>query len=133
MAWLTFAFWLTFCLVLAYAQGRLLPTLRAEPPASPAAKRNNAALHGWLTAAYLLPLALAPASWPVALLARLLVFDPAVNAGAGAPLFQVGQTAAFDRALQWLAARLHWPAPRLRLALWLAAVPAAAGFYYCLR
>ena len=64
----------------------------------------------------------------VAGLARALLFDPSLNLSQSwfnhregrpaEPLFKVGTIAAGDRALQWLARRLSWPAPRVRLVLW---------------
>jgi len=70
-----------------------------------------------------------------AALARALLFDPSLNLSQSwfnhregrpaEPLFKVGTIAATDRALQWLARRLSWPAPRVRLVLWVVSVGAA--------
>jgi hypothetical protein len=122
--WLADAYWLPAAGLMAYGQGQLMPAIRRTPPGAEA-KRQSRALHGLLTAVYFLPLVLAPATWLTALLARLLLFDPLLNLAAGDKPFAVGQTAASDRALQWLATKLSWPPERVRGVAWLLSVAAA--------
>jgi hypothetical protein len=116
-SWLASAYWPAASSLMAYAQGVLMPAIRRTPP-GPEAKRQAFALHWLLALAYFLPVVLAPASWLTAGLARLLLFDPALNLGAGDKLFAVGQTAASDRAMQWLAMKLSWQADGVRAVLW---------------
>jgi hypothetical protein len=123
MIW-QYLYWPAAAGLMAYGQGVLMPAIRRTPP-GPEAKRQAFALHWLLALAYFLPVVLAPASWLTAVLARLLLFDPALNLGAGDKLFAVGQTAASDRAMQWLAQRLGWPAERVRLVLWLLSIAGA--------
>ena len=131
-------YWPAAVLLLAWAQGLLLPAIRRTPP-GPEAKRQAFALHVLLTVLYFLPLLLvlwlAPhliiTSSIIAGLARLLLFDPVLNLAAGDKPFAVGQTAATDRALQWLAARVGWPAERLRAVLWVVSLLLAT--YYLIK
>jgi hypothetical protein len=118
-------YWLAAVLLMAASQGLLLPAIRRTPPGAEA-RRQAFALHVLLTVLYFLPVVLAPATWVVALLARLLLFDLVLNLAAGEPAFAVGQTAATDRALQWLTARVGWPASRVRAVLWVVSVCAAS-------
>ena len=125
--WLATAYWLPAAGLMAYAQGLLMPAIRRTPPGAEA-KRQAFALHILLGIVYALPLLLLTqlglpgkvvATHAVLMaLARLLLFDPLLNLGAGDKLFAVGQTAASDRALQKLAQRLGWPAERVRAVLW---------------
>lgn len=126
---LSMAAWLVTAAAMAYGQGLLLPWLRTVPPGAMAA-RHSRALHGWLVLAYFAPVALAPATWPMALVARFLVFDPVLNHGAGRPLFEVGQTAAMDKLLRKAAPGRP---DRLRFALWLAGLLLATGALWWLR
>ena len=136
MTWLPYLYWLAAVLLLAWAQGWLMPAIRRTPPGAEASRQDKA-LHWLLTAVYFLPLllviCLAPhliiSSSIIAVLARLLLFDPVLNLAAGDTVFAVGQTAATDRALQWLARRLSWLATRVRLVLWVVSLLLAA---YCL-
>lgn len=124
---LPYLYWPAAVVLLAWAQGLLLPAIRRTPPGAEA-KRQAFALHILLGIAYALPLILLTqlhlpgrvvAAHAVAMgLARLLLFDPVLNLAAGDPAFAVGRTAASDRALQWLAARLGWPASRVRAVVW---------------
>lgn len=131
--WLATAYWPAAAALMAYAQGQLMPAIRRTPPGAEA-KRQARALHVLLTVAYFLPLVIVLCLAPhhitraaiIAVLARLLLFDPALNLGAGDKLFTVGQTAASDRALQWLATKLSWPAVRVRAVLWVVCLVAAA-------
>ena len=125
---LTYLYWPIAVALTGIAQGCLLPTLRTVPATSGEAQRNNFALHYLLTAAYFLPLLLVPAAWPMALGARLLFFDLCINAFSGKTLFYVGNTSAFDRALQWLAGKTGWSAEHVRLVLWLLALGLAATY-----
>jgi ribose/xylose/arabinose/galactoside ABC-type transport system permease subunit len=123
--WLATAYWLPATGLMAYAQGLLMPAIRRTPPGAEA-RRQAFALHWLLTTVYFLPLVLVLCFAPehsikasiIAVLARLLLFDPLLNLGAGDKLFAVGQTAASDRALQGLAQRLGWPAERVRAVAW---------------
>jgi hypothetical protein len=115
---LAYLYWLLAVVLMAWAQGWLMPAIRRTPP-GPEAKRQAIALHYVLFALYLLPIALVPATWLAAVLSRLLLFDPVLNLAAGYPPFAVGQTAASDRALQWLAQHLNIEPAHLRLLLWL--------------
>ncbi|MGI4975183.1 MAG: hypothetical protein ACRYGH_40060 [Janthinobacterium lividum] len=124
---LAYLYWPLAVALMAAGQGLLLPAIRRTPPGDEA-KRQAFALHYVLIASYLLPIALVPSTWLVAVLSRLLLFDPVLNAASGAKVFAVGQTAATDRALQWLAARVNWPAERVRLVLWLGTL-LASGWY----
>ncbi|MBJ6145755.1 hypothetical protein [Hymenobacter sp. BT559] len=112
-----YIYWPAAVLLMALGQGLLLPAIKRTPP-GPEAKRQSFALHYVLTAAYFLPLVLAPGTWLEAVLSRLLLFDPVINLASGGKVFAVGATAATDRALRWLAARLSWPPERLRLVVW---------------
>jgi hypothetical protein len=123
--WVAEAYWLPAAGLMAYAQGVLLPAIRRTPPGAEA-RRQAFALHWLLTAVYFLPVVLAPATWLAAVLARLLLFDPALNLGAGDKLFAVGQTAGSDKLLRRLAERLGWPAERVRGLLWVVCLAAAA-------
>jgi|GEM_PF-2774467 len=114
-------YWLPAVLLMATGQGLLLPAIRRTEPGAEA-KRQAFALHWLLTAAYYAPLALAPRTWSAAVLARVLLFDPVLNLAAGDHAFAVGQTAASDRALQWVALRVGWPAERVRVVVWVACV-----------
>jgi hypothetical protein len=119
MAWLTYAYWPAAVLLLAWAQGKLLPAIRRTPPGREA-QLQALALHYVLGVSYLLPLTLTPTMLGVgvALLSRLLLFDPVLNKSAGDAAFAVGQTALTDRAIRWLATKLSWPPERLRVVLW---------------
>jgi hypothetical protein len=117
-------YWPVAVVLLGLAQGLLMPAIRRTPPGDEA-KRQDLALHWLLTGCYFLALLLAPATWLVALLSRLVFFDPALNLGAGDAVFAVGSTARFDKALRWLAGCLSWPAERVRLVLWLLSVVVA--------
>lgn len=128
--WLATAYWPAAAALMAYAQGQFMPAIRRTPPGAEA-RRQAFALHVLLTAVYFLPVVLAPATWLAALLARLLLFDPVLNLGAGDKLFAVGQTAASDRALQWLAQRVSWPAERVRAVLWVVCLVVA--IYYLVK
>jgi hypothetical protein len=114
---LKYLYWPAAVLLMALGQGLLLPAIRRTPP-GPEAKRQSFALHIVLTAAYFLPLVLAPGTWLEAVLSRLLLFDPAINLASGVKVFAVGKTAVTDQALRWLAARLSWPPEQLRLVEW---------------
>ena len=127
MAWL---FWPIFTALLAVGQGLLLPTLRLTPPGDEA-KRQAFALHWLLLAGWAWPLWLLPGSWPVAAACRALLFDVLINVASGKPAFYVGKTAATDKAMQAVAARLGWPADRLRAGAWVLAA-GAAGTYFVL-
>jgi hypothetical protein len=63
----------------------------------------------------------------VALLSRLLLFDPVLNTSAGEPAFAVGATALTDRALRWLATRLSMQPERLRLVMWVGSLVASCS------
>jgi hypothetical protein len=125
---LAYLYWLLAVVLMAWAQGWLMPAIRRTPP-GPEAKRQDVALHILLTAVYVLPLfLLLVLDLPGKLVAthaltmagaRLLFFDPVLNLAAGYPPFAVGQTAASDRALQWLAQHLNMEPAHLRLLLWL--------------
>jgi hypothetical protein len=117
-------YWPATVLLLAWAQGKLLPAIRRTPPGREA-QLQALALHYVLGAYYLLALVFVPTAWLVALLSRLLLFDPVLNASAGEPVFAVGVTALTDRALRWLAARVGWPAERVRLWVWVGSVGVA--------
>ena len=114
----------------------------------PAARRNwvHAALHYGGVLIYLLLVAYCGyvANWHGLLgllveasLARALLFDPALNTArswfnhregrAWGNLFEVGTTAASDKALRWLAAKLRWPPERLRGLLWVVTGLVAIG------
>ena len=112
-------YWPAAVLLMAWAQGKLLPAIRRTPPGREA-QLQALALHYVLGVGYLLPLTLAPTllGVAVALVSRLLLFDPVLNYAAGDAVFAVGATALTDRALRWLAARLSWPPERLRLWVW---------------
>ena len=85
---------------------------------------------------------LTPGGWlhllGLGVLVRLLLFDPVLNLTraaldrrAGQPataVFTVGTSAATDRALRALAARLRLSASRLRLLLWLASAAGALAW-----
>jgi len=116
-------YWPAAAALMAWAQGLLMPAIRRTPPGGEA-RRQAFALHWLLTGAYFLPLVLAPSllGGGVALAARLLLFDPALNLAAGDRPFAVGQTAASDRALQWVALRVGWPAERVRVVAWVVCV-----------
>ena len=122
-------YWPAAVLLMAWAQGKLLPAIRRTPPGREA-QLQALALHYVLGVGYLLPLTLAPTllGGGVALASRLLLFDPVLNYAAGEPAFAVGATALTDRALRWLAARLSWPPERLRLVVWVGTI-LAAGWY----
>jgi len=121
---LAYLYWPAAVLLMAWGQGLLMPAIRRTPPGAEAG-RQAFALHWLLTTAYFLPLGLAPHTWPAAVLARVLLFDPVLNLAAGDRPFAVGRTAASDRALQWVALRVGWPADRVRLVVWLLSVVAA--------
>lgn len=131
---LAYFYWPAAVLLMAWAQGLLMPAIRLTPPGAEA-KRQAFALHGLLTAAYFLPLVgvlcLAPhhsiTHGIIAVLARLLLFDPVLNLAAGDKAFAVGRTAASDRALQWLALRVGWPAERVRVVVWVVSLLAACS------
>jgi len=109
-----------------------MSAIRRTPPGAEA-KRQAFALHWLLTLLYFLPLVVVLCLAPhyvithgiIAGLARLLLFDPVLNLAAGDRPFAVGRTAASDRALQWVAARLGWPAERVRAVVWGLSVGAA--------
>lgn len=124
--WVAAAYWLPAAGLMAYAQGLLMPAIRRTPPGAEA-RRQAFALHWLLTAVYFLPVVLAPATWLAAGLARLLLFDPLLNLGAGDKLFAVGQTAGSDKLLRRLAERVGWPAERVRAVLWLLSIGAACS------
>jgi hypothetical protein len=124
---LTYLFWPIAVGLMALGQGLLLPAIRRTPPGSEA-RRQALALHYVLVASYYLPLALVPATWLAALGSRLLFFDLVLNVASEKPAFYVGQTAAMDKALQWLATRLNWPAERVRGGLWLLALGLAVAW-----
>jgi hypothetical protein len=121
-------YWPAAVLLLAWAQGKLLPAIRRTPPGREA-QLQALALHYILGAYYALALVFVPATWLVALLARLLLFDPVLNLSAGDAMFAVGQTALTDRGLRWLATQLSWPPELLRAVLWGLSIGAA---YYLL-
>jgi hypothetical protein len=123
---LAYLYWPLAVALMAIGQGLVMPAIRRTPP-GPEASRQAFGLHYLLTLAYFLPVALAPHTWPLALLARLLLFDPLLNLAAGEPLFDVGKTALSDRAFQWLAARIGWPAEHVRFAVWMVCLGLAAG------
>ncbi|MVN78907.1 hypothetical protein GO988_21470 [Hymenobacter sp. HMF4947] len=85
-----------------------------------------ASWHGWV-------LLLVEAS-----LSRALLFDPALNTSrswfnyregrAWGNLFEVGTTAAGDKALRWLAEKLNWLPERLRLGLWVLSLLLASSW-----
>ena len=126
MTWLPYAYWLLAVLLMAAGQGLLLPAIRRTAP-GPEARRQAFALHYVLLASYFLPVLLATSTWAVAVLARLLLFDPVLNLAAGTSVFSVGQTAASDRALRWLATKLGMVAEHLRFLLWLVSIVAAVA------
>jgi hypothetical protein len=117
--------WPLAVVLLAWAQGWLMPAIRRTPPGAEA-RRQDKALHWLLTAAYFLPLVVVLWYAPhnsithgiIAGLARLLLFDPVLNRAAGDKVFAVGQTAASDRAIRWLAQKLGMQAEHLRALLW---------------
>lgn len=122
--YLQLIFWPVFVVLIAAAQGILMPAIRRTPPGEEA-RNQSLALHLLLGAAYFLPLLLAP-SWlglAYALAVRLALFDPPLNYYAGTSLFYVGQTAGFDKLLRKLS-----PAhpERLSAALRLVALAGAA-------
>lgn len=121
--------WLAVCACMAAGQGYLLPAVRRTPPGAEATQQAFA-LHALLLLAYALPVLLAWQTWPAMLIARAAVFDVVLNAAAGRPAFEVGQTAATDKLLRRLA---PGKPDRLRFILWLAAVLAAAGWYFMRR
>lgn len=119
---LAYLYWPAAVVLLAWAQGWLMPAIRRTPPGAEA-RRQDKALHWLFTAAYFLPLVLSTTSemlrqalW--ALASRLLLFDPVLNLAAGDKVFAVGQTAASDRAVRWLAQRLNMQPEHLRVLLW---------------
>jgi hypothetical protein len=88
-----------------------------------------------LTAAYFLPVVLAPtlrmAVWVLA--GRLLLFDPLLNLGAGDKVFAVGQTAGSDKLLRRLAEWLGWPAEWVRALLWVVCLVSACCLFAYLK
>jgi hypothetical protein len=100
--WVADAYWLPAASLMAYAQGVLMPAIRRTPPGAEA-RRQAFALHWLLTAVYFLPVMLVPATWLLAVLARVLLFDPLLNLGAGDTVFAIGKTALSDRGTRWLA------------------------------
>jgi hypothetical protein len=125
---LSLLYWPAAVLLMAWAQGKLLPAIRRTPPGREA-QLQALALHYVLGVGYLLPLALAPTMLGAvdALASRPLLFDPVLNTSAGEPAFAVGGTALTDRALRWLATRLGVQPERLRLVVWVGSLLAAAG------
>ncbi|MDO7888249.1 hypothetical protein [Hymenobacter cheonanensis] len=129
---LAYLYWPAAVVLMAAGQGLLLPAVRRTPPGAEA-RRQSFALHGLLTAVYFLPVVLVLCLAPhdsirhgiIAVLARLLLFDPVLNLAASDRPFAVGQTAASDRALQWLAQRVGWPADRVRAVVWVLSVGVA--------
>ena len=120
--------WLAAAALSGAGQGLLLPTFRRYvPQGGEEDKRIGRSLHLYLLLAYALPVALAWQTWPAMVLGRVVAFNIVLNYCAGKPAFDVGQTALWDRTLRRLA-----PARPERLAflLWLAAILAAAGFYF---
>lgn len=117
-------YWPAAIVLLAWAQGWLMPAIKRTPP-GPEAKQQDVALHGLLTAAYFLALVFQPSAWLVAMLSRLLLFDPVLNLAAGDKVFAVGSTARTDKALRWLAGKMSWPPERLRLAVWVVSLVGA--------
>jgi hypothetical protein len=116
-------FWPVFVLLIASAQGLIMPAIRRTPPGQEAA-HQGLALHELLGVAYFMPLLLAP-SWMgacYAIAVRLALFDPPLNYFAGTSLFYVGQTAGFDKLLRKLS-----PAHPERLSALLRVVALAAA------
>ena len=122
---LAYLYWPAAVLLMAWTQGLLMPAIRRTPPGAEA-RRQAVALHWLLTALYFLPLVLVLCYVPhliishgiIAGLSRLLLFDPVLNLAAGDKVFAVGQTAASDRAIRWLAQRLNMQPEHLRALLW---------------
>jgi hypothetical protein len=54
----------------------------------------------------------------IAVLSRLLLFDPTLNLAAGNAVFDVGQTALSDRGIRWLVQQLSMEPEHLRALLW---------------
>lgn len=124
-------YWPVAAVLAACAQGLLLPTFRNRvPPDTREARQISFSLHTLLLLAYLLPVLLAPATWWVALLSRAVLFDAGANLASGERLFYVGKTAFLDRALNWLALRLHLPPDRLRALASVAVLLLAAGWHW---
>lgn len=124
MAWLPYLVWPLLAAGWAYVQGCVLPAVRRTPPGAEASKQATG-LHLVGSLVYFLPWLLVPTAQLLAdaALSRLLLFDPVLNATAGRPLFEVGQTAAFDKLLRKLAPGRP---DRLRFGLWLLALVGAA-------
>jgi hypothetical protein len=122
---LAYLYWPLAVVLLAWAQGWLMPAIRRTPPGAEA-RRQDKALHWLLTLLYFLPLVfvLWYASHDsithgiIAAVSRLLLFDPVLNKAAGDKVFAVGQTAASDRGICWLAQRLGMEPEHLRALLW---------------
>ena len=118
-------YWPAAVLLMAWAQGWLMPAIRRTPPGAEA-RRQDKALHWLLTLLYLLPLVIVLRYAPhlitshgiMAGSSRLLLFDPVLNRAAGDKVFAVGQTAASDRAVRWLAHKLNMQPEHLRALLW---------------
>jgi hypothetical protein len=119
VAWLTYTYWPAAVVLMAWAQGWLMPAIRRTPPGAEA-RLQAFALHWLLTACYFLPLSLAPSllGIGVALSCRLLLFDPVLNLAAGDIVFAVGSTAKTDRAIRWASNKLGMEPEHLRCILW---------------
>jgi hypothetical protein len=124
---LSLLYWPAAVLLLAWAQGKLLPAIRRTPPGREA-QLQALALHYILGAYYLLALVFVPTAWLVALLSRLLLFDPVLNASAGEPVFAVGNTALTDRVIRQAAKWAHMKPEHLRFLLWLACLVLAIAY-----
>lgn len=127
---LSLLYWPAAVLLMAWAQGKLLPAIRRTPPGHEA-QLQALALHYVLGVGYLLPLTLAPTllGVAVALASRLLLFDPILNYAAGDAVFAVGATALTDRALRWLAAQLKLKPETLRLLVWIVSLVVVVHIY----
>lgn len=127
-----YLYWPLACALMALGQGWLIEAIRRTPPGDEA-RRQALSLHYVLVAVYYLPLTLGPTllGLGVATVSRLLLFDVVLNTASGAEPFHVGSTALADRLLQWAAARLSWPAPRVRLIGWVASVLGALVLTGC--
>lgn len=108
------AFWLAFTGLMAWGQGKLMPTLKTVPPNTHEASRNNFALHWVLGAAWALfglPIWYYSQRWELAVmgvLVRIAIFDIVLNAAEGSPLFAVGGEANTDKILRAIAAFFGW-------------------------
>jgi hypothetical protein len=130
-AWLPYLYWPLAVMVLARAQGLVLPAIRRTPPGAEA-EQQDVALHYLLTIFYFGALVFVPSTWLIALLSRLLLFDPVLNKSAGVAAFAVGQTALTDRAIRWAADKLSMEPEHLRCILWVVCLVIAATGYWIL-